>query len=198
MVAASNIFCYQGSHRVGDGPHGSRGSTFEWWRLGLPSSNLYIYLPSSTLLCFLCSRELDLKKPIYQRTAAYGHFGREAFPWEVPKKLKYWTPSPWAMGVLQKNLQALGGTNVHNHPQTLIPKGNILHSCPLYPSAIACTPPEIHFLSFPLTVVFCFHRNVFSLFSLLFLYLSPTQCFSGWRNNWWHILGLKSARSCNR
>ncbi|NWI20221.1 METK2 synthase, partial [Crypturellus soui] len=34
-------------------------------------------------------RELDLKKPIYQRTAAYGHFGRDSFPWEVPKKLKY-------------------------------------------------------------------------------------------------------------
>lgn len=35
------------------------------------------------------SRDLDLKKPMYQRTAAYGHFGRDAFPWEVPKKLKY-------------------------------------------------------------------------------------------------------------
>ncbi|ETE66682.1 S-adenosylmethionine synthase isoform type-2, partial [Ophiophagus hannah] len=34
-------------------------------------------------------RELDLKKPIYQKTAAYGHFGRNNFPWEVPKKLKY-------------------------------------------------------------------------------------------------------------
>uniref|UniRef100_A0A4W5NED0 S-adenosylmethionine synthase n=1 Tax=Hucho hucho TaxID=62062 RepID=A0A4W5NED0_9TELE len=34
-------------------------------------------------------RELELKKPMYQRTAAYGHFGRESFPWEVPKKLKY-------------------------------------------------------------------------------------------------------------
>ncbi|KAK0147576.1 S-adenosylmethionine synthase isoform type-2 [Merluccius polli] len=34
-------------------------------------------------------RELDLKKPIYQRTAAYGHFGREDFTWERPKKLKY-------------------------------------------------------------------------------------------------------------
>uniref|UniRef100_A0A672ZCZ3 S-adenosylmethionine synthase n=1 Tax=Sphaeramia orbicularis TaxID=375764 RepID=A0A672ZCZ3_9TELE len=34
-------------------------------------------------------RDLDLKKPIYQRTAAYGHFGRDVFPWEVPKKLKY-------------------------------------------------------------------------------------------------------------
>ena len=29
-------------------------------------------------------RELDLKRPIYQKTAAYGHFGREDedFPWE--------------------------------------------------------------------------------------------------------------------
>lgn len=35
------------------------------------------------------SRDLDLKKPLYQRTAAYGHFGRDSFPWEVPKKLKY-------------------------------------------------------------------------------------------------------------
>lgn len=34
-------------------------------------------------------RDLDLKKPLYQRTAAYGHFGRDSFPWEVPKKLKY-------------------------------------------------------------------------------------------------------------
>jgi len=25
---------------------------------------------------------LDLKKPIYQNTAAYGHFGREIFNWE--------------------------------------------------------------------------------------------------------------------
>ncbi|KFP02169.1 S-adenosylmethionine synthase isoform type-2, partial [Calypte anna] len=34
-------------------------------------------------------RDLDLKQPLYQRTAAYGHFGRDSFPWEVPKKLKY-------------------------------------------------------------------------------------------------------------
>jgi len=25
---------------------------------------------------------LDLRKPIYQKTAAYGHFGRDGFPWE--------------------------------------------------------------------------------------------------------------------
>ena len=31
---------------------------------------------------------LDLKRPIYQRTAAYGHFGRddEAFSWERTDK----------------------------------------------------------------------------------------------------------------
>jgi S-adenosylmethionine synthetase len=36
-------------------------------------------------------KELDLRKPIYQKTASYGHFGREdmGFTWEVPKKLKF-------------------------------------------------------------------------------------------------------------
>jgi S-adenosylmethionine synthetase len=27
-------------------------------------------------------KRFDLKRPIYKPTAAYGHFGREAFPWE--------------------------------------------------------------------------------------------------------------------
>ncbi|MEX2363854.1 MAG: methionine adenosyltransferase, partial [Balneolaceae bacterium] len=27
-------------------------------------------------------KRFDLKRPIYQKTAAYGHFGREEFPWE--------------------------------------------------------------------------------------------------------------------
>jgi len=27
-------------------------------------------------------RDLDLKRPIYRQTAAYGHFGRPGFPWE--------------------------------------------------------------------------------------------------------------------
>ncbi|XP_023557052.1 S-adenosylmethionine synthase isoform X2 [Octodon degus] len=34
-------------------------------------------------------RDLDLKRPIYQKTACYGHFGRSEFPWEVPKKLVF-------------------------------------------------------------------------------------------------------------
>jgi len=34
-------------------------------------------------------RQLNLKKPRFQKTAAYGHFGRqdEGFDWEVPKNL---------------------------------------------------------------------------------------------------------------
>jgi S-adenosylmethionine synthetase len=27
-------------------------------------------------------KELDLLRPIYKKTAAYGHFGNENFPWE--------------------------------------------------------------------------------------------------------------------
>lgn len=34
-------------------------------------------------------KELDLWKPIYRETAAYGHFGRTQFPWEKPKTLKF-------------------------------------------------------------------------------------------------------------
>lgn len=34
-------------------------------------------------------KELDLKRPIYQKTAAYGHFGRSEFPWEQEKKLVF-------------------------------------------------------------------------------------------------------------
>lgn len=37
----------------------------------------------------LCCRDLDLKRPIYQKTACYGHFGRKEFPWEVPKNLEF-------------------------------------------------------------------------------------------------------------
>jgi len=34
-------------------------------------------------------RELDLRKPIYVKTAAYGHFGRNEFTWEQPKEIKW-------------------------------------------------------------------------------------------------------------
>jgi S-adenosylmethionine synthetase len=31
---------------------------------------------------------LNLKRPLYQATAAYGHFGRETFPWEATDRIK--------------------------------------------------------------------------------------------------------------
>ncbi|KAL1923604.1 uncharacterized protein VTP21DRAFT_8584 [Calcarisporiella thermophila] len=34
-------------------------------------------------------QDLDLFKPVYQKTACYGHFGREEFTWEQPKKLQF-------------------------------------------------------------------------------------------------------------
>ncbi|KAK7603331.1 hypothetical protein V9T40_003330 [Parthenolecanium corni] len=34
-------------------------------------------------------KELNLRNPIYQQTSTYGHFGRDIFPWEQPKKLVF-------------------------------------------------------------------------------------------------------------
>ena len=34
-------------------------------------------------------KDLKLKRPIFQQTATYGHFGREDFTWEQPKPLKF-------------------------------------------------------------------------------------------------------------
>ncbi|KAK3600072.1 hypothetical protein CHS0354_025102 [Potamilus streckersoni] len=33
-------------------------------------------------------KDLNLKNPIYEKTACYGHFGRPGFPWEQPRELK--------------------------------------------------------------------------------------------------------------
>jgi S-adenosylmethionine synthetase len=33
-------------------------------------------------------KTLNLKRPIYRQTAAYGHFGRSEFPWEKTDKIK--------------------------------------------------------------------------------------------------------------
>ena len=34
-------------------------------------------------------RDLNLTKPIFQKTSCYGHFGRKGFTWENPKHLKF-------------------------------------------------------------------------------------------------------------
>jgi S-adenosylmethionine synthetase len=33
-------------------------------------------------------KTLDLRRPIYRKTAAYGHFGRAEFPWEKTDKIE--------------------------------------------------------------------------------------------------------------
>jgi hypothetical protein len=32
--------------------------------------------------------DLDLLRPIYRETAAYGHFGRDHFPWEETNRIE--------------------------------------------------------------------------------------------------------------
>ncbi|CAF4669352.1 unnamed protein product, partial [Rotaria magnacalcarata] len=36
----------------------------------------------------IITRDLNLKTPIYKKTACYGHFGRPEFPWEQVKELE--------------------------------------------------------------------------------------------------------------
>jgi S-adenosylmethionine synthetase len=42
---------------------------------------LYDFRPAAII------RDLDLRRPIYRETAAYGHFGRKEFPWEATDRV---------------------------------------------------------------------------------------------------------------
>jgi len=55
------------------------------------SEILKIVLENFDLRPGCLQRDLKLKRPIYEKTAAYGHFGREDpdFEWEKPKKLNF-------------------------------------------------------------------------------------------------------------
>jgi len=44
-------------------------------------SKVFDFSPSGII------RSLDLRRPIFAATAAYGHFGREGFPWEALDKV---------------------------------------------------------------------------------------------------------------
>ena len=60
---------------------------------GLESLYVLTLKPEMSITNSCCSfsflsRELDLKKPIYETTCTYGHF-KPGFTWEVPKKLKF-------------------------------------------------------------------------------------------------------------
>ena len=56
--------------------------------VGGVSTHLKCFLLTPLECSFLVCRDLNLRKPIYQNTACYGHFGRDEFPWEHPKNLK--------------------------------------------------------------------------------------------------------------
>ena len=43
--------------------------------------------PRTDTLAGIIIEKLDLLKPIYRNSAAYGHFGRNEFPWEKTDKV---------------------------------------------------------------------------------------------------------------
>jgi S-adenosylmethionine synthetase len=76
--------------------------------------------------------ELDLLRPIYRETAAYGHFGRKGFPWEktnrarqlaadLLKKGKRWAPSPVAEEPAQAPEKARGRGKAATPPEAAAP-----------------------------------------------------------------------------
>lgn len=49
--------------------------------------DVLLVIQSRDVLCTV--RELALQKPVYLRTASYGHFGNPDYTWEKPKKLVF-------------------------------------------------------------------------------------------------------------
>src|SRR4029453_13968850 len=54
-------------------------------------------------------RGLDLRRPIYEDTAAYGHFGRKEFPWEATDRADELRPAFGEGGLLVRPRGARGG-----------------------------------------------------------------------------------------
>jgi S-adenosylmethionine synthetase len=50
-------------------------------RIGAAIRELFDFRPAAII------RDLDLARPIYRETAAYGHFGRKEFPWEATDRV---------------------------------------------------------------------------------------------------------------
>lgn len=61
----------------------------------------------------LIIRDLQLNRPIYEKTSCYGHFGREEFPWEVPKELNLKSVKQAINGSYNGNGNANGNCNYH-------------------------------------------------------------------------------------
>ena len=59
---------------------------------GWPKGTPVVKIEEAVKKVFDCTpagiiQTLDLKRPIYSATAAYGHFGRSEFPWEKTDKV---------------------------------------------------------------------------------------------------------------
>ena len=62
------------------------------------------------------SSDLKLNQPMYEKTSCYGHFGREEFPWEVPKELNLKSVKHAMNGSYNGNGHINGNGNGHcNH-----------------------------------------------------------------------------------
>ncbi len=78
---------------------------------------------------------LNLLQPIYKKTAAYGHFGREEFPWEATDKAELYAISLASSNRATQNQQSprlMAGLFVSNIPPSPLPNKN---------SAIICKFP---------------------------------------------------------
>lgn len=62
---------------------------------------------------FFIISDLQLNRPIYEKTSCYGHFGREEFPWEVPKELNLKSVKQAINGSYNGNGNANGNCNYH-------------------------------------------------------------------------------------
>ena len=58
---------------------------------GRSQMKIFLAICLQLYLIFIFFRDLNLKKPIFQKTSSYGHFGREDpdFNWEKPKTLTF-------------------------------------------------------------------------------------------------------------
>ena len=68
---------------MGEGRQAIRGGTeqVDPEKLRAAIWELFDFRPAAII------RDLDLARPLYKETAAYGHFGRKEFPWEATDRV---------------------------------------------------------------------------------------------------------------
>ena len=98
-------------------------------------------------------RELKLRTPFYQKTAVYGHFGREEFPWEVSKPLVVDWYGP-------QDLEGPRNTH-HSREETHlgIEQCICMRTCMCFILFLACNRPSMHDLhKKKRVIVICFFQ----------------------------------------